>query len=498
MRLSAGLFVFGLMLSGAARSQDISEADLRRHIEILASDEFEGREPGTAGENKTVNYIATQWSKAGFRPAGTDGSWYAPVTLTVRTPQSYRLALTDSNSHQRVRVEQDDIVLRSRESSYHQSAIPVVFVGYAEHGQYEPAVTGKLVLLPRKPRDDSGRVPDFRNRKAKLLQDGAVGVITVLDDQDRWTRFQRFFQRASTALADPENHAELEGVISFDQFQKLMRKSGQDPERLLADRDELAVIELGLNAAAKAETQVRSYISHNVIGKIPGTDPKSGALLFLGHWDHFGICRSEDPLDPDKDRICNGAVDNASGISLLIETAKRLSADQHDRDIFFLATTAEEKGLLGAEAFANHPPVPLQTFKAVFNADTVALSGSGQEIAVVGMGRSSLDSDIALVAEEEGRDIDQSGKGNAYVKRQDGYVFLERGVPAYMITSAFADEESLQAFLDGAYHDVTDEANDSLVLTGAAADANFHVALGNYFSSTTTYPGIATSGSADN
>ena len=134
----------------------------------------------------------------------------------------------------------------------------------------------------------------------------------------------------------------------------------------------------------------------------------------------------------------------------------------------------------------------------MFNADTVALSGSGQEIAVVGMGRSSLDSDIALIAEEEGRDIDQSGKGDAYVKRQDGYVFLERGVPAYMITSAFADGESLQAFLDGAYHDVTDEANDSLVLTGAAADANFHVALGNYFSSTTTYPGIATSGSADN
>ncbi|PHR20834.1 MAG: peptidase M28 [Sphingopyxis sp.] len=498
MRLFAGLFVFGLMLSGAARSQDISEADLRRHIEILASDAFEGREPGTVGENRTVNYIATQWSKAGLRPAGTDGSWYAPVALTVRTPQSYRLALTDRNSGQTVRVEQDEIVLRSRESSYRQSAIPVVFAGYAEQSQDEPSVVGKLVLLARTARDDSGGGADFRKRKAKLLQDGAVGVITVLDDQDRWTRFQRFFQRASTALVGPDNHAQLEGVISFDQFQKLMRKSGQDAEMLLTDRDELTVIELGLNAAVKAETEVRSYMSHNVIGKIPGTEPKSGAILFLGHWDHFGICRAEDPLDPDKDRICNGAVDNASGISLLIETAKRLSAHQHDRDIFFLATTAEEKGLLGAEAFANHPPVALETFRAVFNADTVALSANGQKIAVVGMGKSSLDSDIVLVAGQEGRDIDRSGKADAYIKRQDGYVFLERDIPAYMISSAFADEESLQAFLNGAYHDVTDEANDSLVLTGAAADANFHVALGNYFSSTTTYPGIATSGSADN
>jgi hypothetical protein len=117
---------------------------------------------------------------------------------------------------------------------------------------------------------------------------------------------------------------------------------------------------------------------------------------------------------------------------------------------------------------------------------------------VVGRAETGLDRDIGIVAAQEGREIDRSGKADAYVKRQDGYVFLELGVPAFMISSAFADEERLKAFIDGPYHDVSDEVNGALELTGAAADANFHVALGRYFASTARYPGIATSGEADN
>ena len=502
MRLIAVLIISGLFFSEAAHSQSIGESDLLGHIEILASDAFEGREPGTIGENKTVNYIATAWSAAGLLPAGEKGSWYTPVSLVERTSETYRIKFTygseGGSEGKAVRIQQDEIILRSRSSAFRQSGMPVVFAGYAERGQGEPSVAGKLVLLPQASLDDSGRVPDFRDRKQRLIQDGAVGVIAVLDESDRWTRFQRSFQRASTSLVGAENHAELEGVISFDQFEKMMLKSGLDAETLLAERDNLSVIDLSFEADARAETQVRSYRSHNVIGKIPGSDPNSGAVLFLGHWDHFGICRVEDPLDPDKDGICNGAVDNASGISLLIETAKRLSGGGHDRDIYFLATTAEEKGLLGARAFVDNAPVALEKFVVVFNADTVALADDGTMIAVVGLGQSELDSDIAVVAAQEGREIDRSDKADAYLKRQDGYVFWERDIPAYMISSAFADEERLKVFLDGPYHDVSDEVNDALVLTGAAADANFHVALGRYFSSTGTYPGIAPSGSGDN
>lgn len=498
MRFIAILVLSGLIFSGAARSQPIGEADLLRHIEILANDDFEGRKPGTVGENKTVNYIATQWSNAGFHPAGEKGSWYAPVQLVERTPERYRMNFSSRSEGKALGLSQDEMILRSREPAFRQSGIPVVFAGFGGQESGGLSVAGTLVLLPRTASGDSDELSGFRNRKLELMEQGAVGVITVIEDQDRWSRFLRFFQRGVTTLAGPEHHAAVEGLISFDQFAKLVGQSGLDAEILLADRDAISVIDLGLYVDADTETQVRSYMSHNVIGIIPGTDPKHGAVLFMGHWDHFGICRIEDPLDPGKDRICNGAVDNASGISLLIETANRLSGERHERDIYFLATTAEEKGLLGARAFVQDPPIALETLIAVFNADTIALSDNGQEIAVIGLGERALDRHIEIVAAQEGREIDRSGKTDIYIKRQDGYVFLERDIPAYMITSAFADEERLEAFLEGPYHDVGDEVNDTLMLVGAAADANFHVALGRYFASTATYPGKATSGLADN
>ena len=500
MRVFATLVLSGLFFSVGLRAEPISEADLLRHIEILASDAFEGRKPGTTGENKAVHYIASQWLAAGLKPAGDSGSWYAPVSLVERVPETAQISFLEPLRGKKIRLRGDEIILRSGDSSFRQSDIPVVFAGYADSGRGQDtlAVAGKLVLLPLEPPEDQDDEVSYRNRKLALIRSGAVGVIAVIDDQKRRTRFRRSYQRGATALADPENHAALEGLISFDQFRALARKSSQNSESLLADRAAISIVDLDVRADAAVKTQVRSYISHNVVGKIPGTRPKSGALLFMGHWDHFGECRIKDPLKPDEDRICNGAVDNASGISLLVETAKRLSSDDHDRDIYFLATTAEEKGLLGARAFVQNPAVALENLVAVFNADTVALSDDKKKIAVIGLGKSGLDRDIEMVAEQEGRDIDRSGTSDAYLRRQDGYVFLERDIPAFMITSAFADEERVQAYINGPYHDVSDEVNDDLLLAGAAADANFHVALGRYFSSTGTYPGLATSGETDN
>ena len=499
MRIVTILVSFLLAFSSGLRAQPISEADLLRHIEILASDEFEGRKPGTTGENKTVNYIATQWSMAGLQPAAGKDSWYAPVPLVERIPEISRMDFSGDLRGRGVKLRQDEIILRSAEPMFRQSKIPVVFAGYGdrEQGTDSPTVSGKIVLLPSRPPEGGDDEPDFQTVKRGLIKDGAIGVIAVAEDEERWTRLQRAHRRGSTSLAGPENHAALEGVISFDQFNRLTKYARIDAENLLVNRGTVSIVELGVIVDAVIETKVFRYTSHNVIGKIPGNQPESGALLFMGHWDHFGQCRVEEPLEPEKDLICNGAIDNASGISLLIETAKRLSGKDRDRDIYFLATTAEEKGLLGARAFVENPALALEDIVAVFNADTVALSDDGKIIAAIGLGQSPLDDAIETVAAQEGREIDRSGKADAFLRRQDGYVFWERGIPAYMITSAFANEERLQAYINGPYHDVSDEVNDSLTLTGAVSDANFHVALGCYFSSTATYPGIATSGGTD-
>ena len=441
MRTIAVLILSGLIAASGLRAETIAETDLLKHIEILASDAFEGRNPGTSGENKTVNYIATQWARAGLRPAGEKGSWYAPVVLVERVPETSRIFFSETLRGRTIGFRDDEIVLRSREPSVRQSEISVVFAGYDNASTDGISVAGKFVLLPSKSPYDQDEGPDFRLRKLQL---------------DRWARSQRLYRRGATALAGPENHAPVEGMISSDQFRRLVRRSGLDAETLLANSAVTSIVDLGLSTDVMVTTRVRSYLSHNVIGKIPGSIPDSGALLFMGHWDHFGECRIKDPLEPEKDLICNGAIDNASGISLLIETAKRLSGDRQERDIYFLATTAEEKGLLGARAFVEASLVALDQLVAVFNADTIALADDGRKIAVIGLGRSAIDSDIEIVAEQEGREI------------------------------------------DGPYHDVSDQVNDALVLTGAAADANFHVALGRYFASTATYPGKATSGTTEN
>ncbi len=474
----------------AAQAEDISETDLRAHIEILASDDFGGRKPGTEGENKTLQYIATEWMQAGLVPATGSSSWYAPVALVDRTPLQQTVSFTrfKGEREKTIRIDEEQIILRSAMQSGRSTNVPIVHVGYGNQSAdvLAEAVSTKLVFMFLRSPTGAEGFPSYRERKAKIIAAGAWGVISIASSETRFNRLARRYRGTSTSLDSEGQHAGLEGIMSKAVANKLLRKVGIDYEQLAKDAssEDFAPVETGVYADLSAETRVRSYQSHNVIGKIAGRKPGSGAVLFMGHWDHLGECRRA----PDADRICNGAVDNASGIALLTEVAKRLVRAQPDRDIYFLATTAEESGLLGARAFVESPGVPLDDLVAVFNADTVALAPDGKLIAVVGRGETDLDPDIEKVAEAENREIDKTDKANVFLKRQDGYVFLEKDIPAFMITSAFSDQERLDSYLNSRYHDVRDELDEELLLGGAADDANFHVALGRYFGSTDSFP----------
>ncbi len=476
--------------SMTAHAEDISETDLRAHIEILASDDFGGRKPGTEGENKTLQYIATQWQQAGLVPAAGSSSWYAPVALVDRTPlkQTVRFTRFKGEREKIIRIDDDQVILRSAMQSGRSTNVPIVHVGYGNQSAdaLAEAVSTKLAFIFVGSPIGAEDFPSYRERKAKVLAAGAWGVVSIAGSEARYARLARRFRRASTNIDAEGYHAGMEGIITKAAAEKLLRKAGIDYKQLAKDAASGAFspLETGVYADLTSSTRVRSYQSHNVIGKIPGRKPGNGSVLFLGHWDHLGECRRE----PAVDRICNGAVDNASGISLLIETARRLVRDRPDRDIYFLATTAEESGLLGARAFAADPSFPLEDLVAVFNVDTVALAPDGKLLAVVGRGKTDLDEDLEKVAAAEDREIDKTDKANAFLKRQDGYVFLEKDIPAFMITSAFSDQERLDSFLTGRYHGVDDEVDETLLLGGAADDANFHVALGRYFGSVDTYP----------
>jgi hypothetical protein len=473
------------LVSGPVMAKGVTEADLRAHIEILASDAFEGRKPGTEGEAKTVKYIAEAWANAGLKPAAADGSWFDPVPLIQRGQGSLKYAF--SAKGRKLKIGSDDIILISKQADYVRSDLPLVFTGSGvkADGTVAADVKGKAALVLF----DAENVPDNmkspRARREALIAAGAEAVIFVGDSQGNWPTLRRQLLSRPIALEAREKRASLEGAISSEFMVGLVTAAGQDWDKLRAHAKQADYMgeALGIDADFDVKTDIYRFNSSNVIGKIAGRKKNQGALLFMAHWDHLGICAPEGAPD----RICNGAVDNASGIAVMNEVAKTLAKKKHDRDIYFLATTAEESGLLGAYAFADKPILPLDQIILSLNVDTIAIAPRGSKVAIIGRGTTPLDAMVETVAKKTGRAIEGSTDANAFIQRQDGWALTQKGVPALMVGGSFADLNLMQTFLGSDYHGPNDELTDSTELGGAAEDADLHIALGRHFADTRKY-----------
>lgn len=482
-----GVFLAGLAICSPiiANAKGITEAELRGHIEILASDEYEGRKPGTEGEAKTVKYIAEQWVKAGLKPAAADGSWFEPVGLVQRGQGSAEYAFTAKA--RKLRIGSDEIVLIGRNAEYTKKDLPVVFVGSGvkSDGTVAADVAGKAALITF----DADNLPDNikspRARREALIAAGAEAVIFVAGGDGSWSTLRRLLLSRPIGLESVEKRAALEGGISTEFAVALVTAAGRDWDKLRADAKvgDYAGEALGIEADFNVKTDVYRFNSANVVGKLPGRKKGSGAVLYMGHWDHLGICAPDDAPD----RICNGAVDNASGIAVLTEVAERLAKKRHDRDIYFLATTAEESGLLGAYAYAANPVFPLDEIVISLNVDTIAIAPRGSKVAIIGRGTTKLDGAVEAVAKKAGRKIEGSTDSNAFIQRQDGWALTQKGVPALMVGGSFSDLDLMQKFLGSDYHGPNDELTEKTELGGAAEDAELHVALGRHFADTRKY-----------
>jgi hypothetical protein len=450
------------------------EAQLMAHIQVLASDDFQGREPGTEGEVKTLRYLAQQWFEIGLVSGTNDPGhdWFAPVTVVAREPA----VSTAQFSRKGRRVYYSDgsvLMLTSGKRSLVKDA-PVLFVGKAAAKDFSRnELAGRVALLLDAGIDDSAR-------QNALLADGAAAVLTVLDGDRTLESVAARRQRSGYALADDSLGGDLEGFVTRSAMDQLL-KGG---DATVAGLEQEAAVPgfaprlLDLTASLEATTRETTIQTNNLIGMLPGKHPEAGAVLFLAHWDHFGICAEP----PAEDVICNGAVDNASGVAALTEIARRLAhGPRLDRDVYFLATTAEELGLLGAYAFAENPPLPLKRIVAAFNLDSVAIAPRGTPLAIVGKGMTGLDDQIAQVARQQHRKIVPGDAANAYVRRQDGWALLQHDVPAVMVTSAYGDMARMQKFFDSDYHRPSDDLKHRIELGGAAEDVAFDVALGRWF-----------------
>jgi Zn-dependent M28 family amino/carboxypeptidase len=467
----------------------IAPADLLRHIRVLASDAFEGRAPGTAGERRTTDYIVAQFRARGLEPAGENGGWLQTLHLVARKPGSATTRWTAAG--RTVATAPGESTPAGREERVSVEAAPVVFAGHGarlpDRGIDQLAgtdVRGKIVLILLEGPQIEG-FPSVGERMLAMSAAGAVAVIAIVGDDVDWTMLAQGVQEGMTEDSVTPTPA-LYGMMPMAAAQRLVTAAGGDMARLLNDQPGSSFRAVALDARATLEviTEVRRIDTSNVIGRLRGGRATGESLLLLAHWDHLGQCRPAG----EADRICNGAVDNASGVASLIEIAGRLAIlPRQPRDILFMATAAEEIGLRGAAYFAEHPVVPLASIVAAINMDTVAIHPAGEPVAMMGRGTPALDRLVDSTIIDMGRRIDPDDEAAAFVQRQDGWALAQHGVPAIMVGGSFSNMALLNAFLGGRYHGPDDAADGQLMLDGAAEDANLIVALAGRLADPATY-----------
>ncbi|TMJ19089.1 MAG: M28 family peptidase [Alphaproteobacteria bacterium] len=459
---------FTFLIATPLAAQPIAPGDMLRHIQALASDEFQGRAPGSAGERLTTDYIVRQLQQRGLEPAGENGTWFQPVRLIETLPGRSDVRWTVSGAP--VAIDAGEMALIGPQPAVTIADAPVVFAGEGAQG---PELRGAVVLIVQGPMGE-GRA-SIRTRVKALADAGAAAVIVVAGAQVPWEMVTRSFARGSTRI-EAEAPAIVTGIMPQSAARRLVGAALDQPPS--------GVATLPLRVSMTVNTVVNRFATNNVLGRVRGSGSTAENVILMAHWDHLGFCRPEGAPD----RICNGAVDNASGIAMMIEVAGRLAQQPRPvRDVLVLATTAEEEGLLGATYYAAHPTVPLGSILAAINMDTVAIQHAGSPVAVMGRGLAPLDSAIDSTVAAMGRRLDTDDEAAELVQRQDGWAFNRAGVPAIMVGGSFSDMTLLNRFLEGRYHKPDDQADGEIVLDGAAEDANLTVALARRLADPATY-----------
>ncbi|WP_353227054.1 M28 family peptidase [Novosphingobium sp.] len=483
----------------AAPRENQLETALRRHVETLASDDFGGREPGTDGETKTLRYLARQWFDIGLVSGTNDpgNAWFAPVELIERTAQASRASF--AHGRRRIAVDANGVlVVTSGLRSLIENA-PLLLVGRETNPKAARIeLAGRIAVVfdsqsaPAAGAPASTAAPPggagADERAGRLLDAGAAAVITVLDGTRALDDVAARRRRPGYALAGQKLGGDIQAYVTPAVADSLFDAAGLGKLAALrtAAADPAFVPRLiGLAGTLEATSSETRIHTHNLIGKLEGRRRDLGAVVLVAHWDHFGRCA--DP--PAEHLICNGAVDNASGLAVITEAARILTFGRPpDRDIYFLATTGEELGLLGALAFTENPPLPLDAIMAVLNVDSTGLVGPGLPVSVIGSGMTDLDDSIAAVLKSIRRKQVVDSSANAYVRRQDGWVFIQHDVPAVMVSSAYSDPARLDRFMDERYHRPTDVPA-RVEYGGMGEDVALQVELARYFADVHRFAG---------
>jgi aminopeptidase YwaD len=497
MRFSHGLLLSLLALLAACapaapRSASVPPeersaiaARLEADIAALSSDAMAGREPGTPGGRDATAWIEQRMGEAGLVSGTNDpGSyWRLPVDLLGVEPESAQLTL--GQGRRRVVVPASDAAVftpRRRALAFGGpgTGVPVVFVGYGDGSVLGDALAGAVAVMLADPGRDG-------ERRDALFRQRATAVLTVVPDGEALAAVRAVAAHPRLQLASEERD-NLAAYITDKAFAEVIGARRWTAWKAEAQDSTFSPIELNLAVTIEATSDRREFASQNIIGMIPGSAPGSGAVLVLGHWDHLGECGAPGTAD----RICNGAADNASGIALMLELARALKAGKPlGRDVYFLATTAEEPGLLGIRAFVKNPPVPLDSIVAAFNLDMMAVAPASSPVGFIGRGQSAaLDTAVLAALTRSRRTLGDQSLADSFLMRQDGWALVQAGVPAVLLSSTYGSRAILDPFIAARYHQPSDEVG-GIELGGAIDDLLLHQDLIRLVADPARYPATA-------
>jgi Zn-dependent M28 family amino/carboxypeptidase len=495
--------------------ESLSVDDLMRHVRVLSDDSFGGRSPGTEGGQKTIDYLVEQFRSLGLEPGNPDGTYVQRVPLMGFTTTSTASFSTPKGELQLEPTE--DYVAITRLEDAGMRHLDVVFVGYGsvapEYGWDDfkgVDVRGKaIVILVNDPPialdDDPQRLDDamFRGKamtyygrwtyKYEIARKmGASAAIIVHETGPAgypWEVIGGSWGREGFDIAGPEAaaaHVPIESWIQRDVAERLFAASGLDFEeqkRAALSRDFRPIVLPGTTVNLDCNAKIRHIESSNVVALRRGSHPtrKNEFLVLTAHWDHLGI-------DPsiDGDQIFNGALDNASGTSGILELAEAFTRVEPDRSILFLAVTAEEKGLLGSKYYAANPLYPLERTLANINMDGLNCYGRTRDVVSIGQGFSTLDETLTAAASLQDRRVEPDAEPEkGFYFRSDHFSFVNRGVPALYAESGvdYRDRpsgwgrERRDRYTSDDYHKPSDEIKDDWNMLGGLEDVELYLRI---------------------
>jgi len=493
----------------------IDLTQLLAHTKKLSSDEFEGRAPGTKGEDLSVNYLADQFKAAGLKPGNTDGTYVQRVPLVGITPTPAPLVFQRGGQAQTLKWK-DDVVAWTKHVADSASLLDseLVFVGYGvvapefDWDDYKGVdVKGKTIVVlvndPPVPDPSNAAELDPKTFGGKAMtyygrwtykyemgaQKGAAGVLIVHETEPAGYGFNVVQGKTGEQfdLVTPDKNmgrAAIEGWITLESAKTLLKNAGQDFDALkkkAATRD-FKPVPLGATASMTITNKLRTINSRNVIAKLEGSDPKlkDEYVVYTAHWDHFG---------KNADGIFHGAEDDGLGCAALIEMGRAFTKlpSPPRRSILFLAVTAEEQGLLGSQYYSVTPIYPLAKTVADINMDSWNTHGRTKDMTLTGFGASELDDYARDAAAEQGRVVHgdaEPEKGFYY--RSDHFNFAKQGVPAldiaggvdYIGKPAEFGAQVRKEWTDKRYHTPLDVVMPDWDLNGTREDLRVLFAVG--------------------